>query len=620
MRNGPLLAAAVNLNGPGRYLHWSIFTVSEANLVLIAVMVVIFGAALLLHFPDHEAGDQAPTSGDGEDGSTGPSAGGAVPTSLLPGRSDLGDDADAAMWTSRLRRRAVSMLPPGKLLPDRQPAYVASWIYVFGVATLATLGIAIASGFALALGGPDWWHTDPVGHFFNSLHLWSVEAFMAFMVIHLWGKFWMAAWRGRRAVTWVTGAVAFMASIVECFTGYVSQQNFDSQWISTSGKDAFNAVGVGAFFNVMNFGQMLMWHIVLIPLVLVALVGAHVLAVRVRGVAHPLPERRDRGRAARAAAAAADRAEWRGPTRRYDIVKEATVASLVAAILVVALASLLSSPDVPPVTIATWAKVAPADFIATASSELAGTSETAQYGPPYNNQTGSLQSLLFSPAKIPGVRQPIDAAQTFVLEPLDKEASSDPALARALDQYSAAPGNIQSSWAAAYAKAVIKVHFDAAGSAIVPPAADGPVPVLLATELSLARSGALDSDLISGGGFYGTNSTKPLLFLEDGQYFANVATADHLTGTQWGVMNETGSYPGQPWLWLYTLWYQVPGFDHSANVDLIAVYLTGVATILLLAIPFIPGLRDVPRLVPVHRIIWRNWYRRNSSGSGPAST
>jgi hypothetical protein len=620
MRNGPLLAAAVNLNGPGRYLHWSIFTVSEANLVLIAVMVVIFGAALLLHFPDHEAGDQAPTSGDGEDGSTGPSAGGAVPTSLLPGRSDLGDDADAAMWTSRLRRRAVSMLPPGKLLPDRQPAYVASWIYVFGVATLATLGIAIASGFALALGGPDWWHTDPVGHFFNSLHLWSVEAFMAFMVIHLWGKFWMAAWRGRRAVTWVTGVVALMASIVECFTGYVSQQNFDSQWISTSGKDAFNAVGVGAFFNVMNFGQMLMWHIVLIPLVLVALVGAHVLAVRVRGVAHPLPERRDRGRAELAAAAAADRAEWRGPTRRYDIVKEATVASLVAAILVVALASLLSSPDVPPVTIATWAKVAPADFIATASSELAGTSETAQYGPPYNNQTGSLQSLLFSPAKIPGVRQPIDAAQTFVLEPLDKEASSDPALARALDQYTAAPANTQSSWAAAYAKAVIKVHFDAAGSAIVPPAADGPVPVLLATELSLARSGALDSDLISGGGFYGTNSTKPLLFLEDGQYFASVATADHLTGTQWGVMNETGGYPGQPWLWLYTLWYQVPGFDHSANVDLIAVYLTGVATILLLAIPFVPGLRDVPRLVPVHRIIWRNWYRRNSSGSGPAST
>jgi hypothetical protein len=281
---------------------------------------------------------------------------------------------------------------------------------------------------------------------------------------------------------------------------------------------------------------------------------------------------------------------------------------------------LLSSPDVPPVTVATWAKIAPADFVATAASELAGTSETALYGPPYNNGTGSLQSLLFSPAKIPGARQPIDAAQTFVLAPLEKEAPTNPALARALDRYNAAAAKVQLSWASAYANAVTKVHFDAAGAAVVPRAADGPVPLLVATELSLARSGALDSDLISGQGFYGTNSTKPLLFLEDGQYFSSVAAADHLTGTQWGVMNETGGYPGQPWLWLYTLWYQVPGFDHSANVDLIAIYLTGVATIMLLAIPFIPGLRDVPRLVPVHRLVWRNWYRENSPGSGPAST
>ena len=43
-------------------------------------------------------------------------------------------------------------------------------------------------------------------------------------------------------------------------------------------------------------------------------------------------------------------------------------------------------------------------------------------------------------------------------------------------------------------------------------------------------------------------------------------------------MNETGSYPGQPWLWLYTLWYQVPGWTNSANIDMIAVYMTGAGT------------------------------------------
>ncbi len=607
----PLLAALGNLNSPGRYLHWSIFTISEANLVLIAVMVVIFGAALVIPFPGHDREAETAPADDAPAGDTTPS----TPAHSRTSAADLGDDADARMWTSRLRRRALRALPPGKLLPDRQPAYVKSWVYVFGVASLATLALAIVSGFAIALGGTDWWHTDPVGHFFNSLHLWSVEAFMAFLVIHLWGKFWMAAWRGRRTLTWVTGVVAFVASVVECFTGYLSQQNFDSQWISTSGKDAFNAVGVGAFFNLMNVGQMLLWHVVLIPVVLVTLVGAHVLAVRVRGVVHPLPVRPARGRRARRAAAAADAAEWRGPKRRYDIVKEATVATLVALILVVALAGLLSSPDVPPVTVASWAQIAPADFIATAASELAGTSETATYGPPYNHASGSVQRILFSPQTIVGVRQPIDAAQTFVLSPLSRVAPTDSTLAAALARYQGASSSTQTAWNTAYAKAVTHVTFRN-GNPVVPAAADGPIPTLLATEVTLARSGAIDADLLANHAFYGTDFTKPLLFLEDGEYFSNVATAQNLTGEQWGVMNETGSYPGQPWLWLYDLWYQVHPFNSSANVDLIAVYLTGVATILLLAVPFLPGLRDIPRFVPVHRLIWRDWNKRGGTSPG----
>jgi hypothetical protein len=255
------------MNTPGAFVHWSIFDISVANLVLIGVMVVIFGAALLLPFPRGHRVEAAPLT----DGTTDDAAGSAV------------DPATARMWTYRVRRRAFRALPPGKLLPDSQPAYVASWAYVFGVGSLAALAVVLVSGFGLALGGPDWWHYNPLGHFFNSLHLWSVELFMALLVIHLWAKFWMAAWRGRRRLTWITGVVAFVASVLECFTGYLSQQNFDSQWISTSGKDALNTVGAGAFFNVMNTGQMLMWHIVLIPIVLIAIIGAHVLLVRVRG-------------------------------------------------------------------------------------------------------------------------------------------------------------------------------------------------------------------------------------------------------------------------------------------------------------------------------------------------
>jgi len=198
------------------------------------------------------------------------------------------DDAYRGGWTGALRRRGVAALPPERLLPDRQPAYVSSWIYVFGVLTLAALVWVLVSGVWLALAGATWWHTSTVGHFVNSLHLWSVELFFFFMVIHLWGKFFMAAWRGRRALTWITGAVAFLGSIGTAFTGYLVQQNFDAQWIATQAKDGLNSVGVGAWFNVLNTGQMLLWHVLLLPLVVGVLVVLHVLLVRRRGVVPPL--------------------------------------------------------------------------------------------------------------------------------------------------------------------------------------------------------------------------------------------------------------------------------------------------------------------------------------------
>ena len=64
------------------------------------------------------------------------------------------------------------------------------------------------------------------------------------------------------------GAVSFLVSIAAAFTGYLSQQNFDSQWIGSQAKDGINASGVGAFFNVLNFGQMLLWHVLLLPLLI----------------------------------------------------------------------------------------------------------------------------------------------------------------------------------------------------------------------------------------------------------------------------------------------------------------------------------------------------------------
>jgi quinol-cytochrome oxidoreductase complex cytochrome b subunit len=192
-------------------------------------------------------------------------------------------------WTGRVREAGVRAMPPERLLPDTQPAYMSSWIYIFGALTIAALVIIIVSGSVLGLKGPAWWHYTGVGHFFNSIHLWSVELFFFFMVIHLWGKFFMAAWRGGRSRTWMSGAITFLISIAAAFTGYVSQQNFDAQWIATQAKDGLNSTGIGAFFNVLNFGQMYTYHVLLLPVVVIALVSAHILLVRRTGIVPPLP-------------------------------------------------------------------------------------------------------------------------------------------------------------------------------------------------------------------------------------------------------------------------------------------------------------------------------------------
>ncbi len=48
-------------------------------------------------------------------------------------------EAGDRSWTVAVRERVSGLVPAGQVLPDRQPAYVASWIYVFGVLSLAAL-------------------------------------------------------------------------------------------------------------------------------------------------------------------------------------------------------------------------------------------------------------------------------------------------------------------------------------------------------------------------------------------------------------------------------------------------------------------------------------------------
>jgi hypothetical protein len=303
--------------------------------------------------------------------------------------------------------------------------------------------------------------------------------------------------------------------------------------------------------------------------------------------------------------------EWAGAYVRYDILKEAFVAFLAVAVLIVLLAVIFSSPDDPAVTLKTWSATSPVDFAQTATTELDGTSATATYGPPYNTTPDAAQHMrFFEPQQWLGVHLPVDTAQDFVIKPL-RTLPNQPVTQAALNVYQTASPAQQSAWTTAYEKAVADAK-EVNGRLHVPAGRYGPVGVVIGSLTAMAQTGGLDGTLLSGGQFYNTDYTKPMLFLKDGAYFDNLGTAKNLQGHQWGMMNETGNYPGQAWLWLYTMWYQVYPFNQSDQADLEVWVIMMVLSVGLIFLPFIPGLRSIPRWTRVYKLIWRRHYRELS--------
>lgn len=300
--------------------------------------------------------------------------------------------------------------------------------------------------------------------------------------------------------------------------------------------------------------------------------------------------------------------EWTGAYVPYDILKEAFVAVVAVGVLVVLLAVVFSSPDEPAVTLKSWSTANPVDFAQTAITQLDGTSPVATYGPPYNSTADAAQHIgFFEPAQWFGIHQPIDTAADFVIDPL-RTLPDDHTVRAAIDEFEQASADQQQAWTAAYEKAVAKAT--ATGTTLhVPPGTYGPVGTMIGGLTAMAQSGGLDGTLLSERQFYNTNYTKPLLFIASGNYLADLAGQQHLQGTQWGMMNETGNFPGQAWLWLYTMWYQVAPMNSSSNGDLEVWAIMMVLTLALIFLPFIPVLRSVPRWTRVYKLIWRPHYR-----------
>ncbi len=250
----------------------------------------------------------------------------------------------------------------------------------------------------------------------------------------------------------------------------------------------------------------------------------------------------------------------------YDLVKELFLALVGVGVVSLIAAAFLSSPDVAPVTIAAWAQSDPVDFVTTAAGELAGSTTSAGYGAPYNTNGDGQSWGPIAPQKWFGARIPVDSANAFVIEPLQRASFSNTDLGTALSSWQGAGADQQGKWLDAYTKALASATVTD-GKVAVATGDYGPLPVMMSNLLGIAQAGGLDGLLVINGRFYQTDYTQPLLFIGAGFLGLN-----------------------------------------ASNADLGIIILMTVLTLALALVPLIPILRDIPRWVPIHRLIWREYY------------
>ena len=216
------------------------------------------------------------------------------------------------------------------------------------------------------------------------------------------------------------------------------------------------------------------------------------------------------------------------------------------------------------------------------------------------------------PANLWGVTYPVNAKQDFIMAALQRVAVVSDTVAAPLAEYNAALTNVKRTWLINYRRALDSAKV--IGDSVVLPGGDyGPMPVLMNGLLALGKAGLFEGALNDNPRIpFTLDFTKSLLYFQD-DVDHDVAGSLDMLGEQWGISHETGPYPGAWWLWPYTFFYQIPPMSHSGNGDLLVALIMTIIFLVIFFLPFIPILKQVPRWIPIYRIIWRDWYAGEDS-------
>src|SRR5580698_3322066 len=194
------------------------------------------------------------------------------------------------------------------------PRRTASWAYVFGSAAMTAFGLQLVTGMLLALvyvpsAGEAWSslqslnHQVALGWFIRALHGWGSNFMIAIVLIHMAQVFLFGAHKYPRELTWIIGVFLLLMTLGMAFTGQVMRFDQDAYWGLGIGASIASRVPIigpavvklmlgGPIIAGATLSRFFALHVFVIPGLLIAFVGLHVLMVLKLGINEwPMPGR-----------------------------------------------------------------------------------------------------------------------------------------------------------------------------------------------------------------------------------------------------------------------------------------------------------------------------------------
>jgi len=227
--------------------------------------------------------------------------------------AELKEISPDAPVSAKLLNWVDNRFPASKMFQEHLSGYYAPknlnvW-YIFGALSLLVLVIQIVTGIfltmnykpdaALAFGSVEYIMRDvPWGWLIRYMHSTGASAFFIVVYLHMFRGLIYGSYRKPRELVWVFGCAIFLTLMAEAFMGYLLPWGQMSYWGAQVIVNLFSAIPfIGPDLALLIRGDFVVgdatlnrffaFHVIAVPLVLLGLVVAHIIALHEVGSNNP---------------------------------------------------------------------------------------------------------------------------------------------------------------------------------------------------------------------------------------------------------------------------------------------------------------------------------------------